>query len=107
MENKKKINISRFVILCLFTTFSFVFALSNLGYTEYQSHNKKIITEENIKKFENDIKSGKELDIESYVVKETFMIKNQNSLKLSKIIGSITRKTIQKIFKILNKIVET
>lgn len=107
MENKKKFSILRFIILSLIMTFSFVFLLANMGYSEYKNHNKRVITEENIKKFEEDIKNGKELDIDNYVVKETFITKNQSSLKLSKTIGLLTRKTIQKIFKILNKIVET
>ena len=107
MENKKKINFLRFIILSLMATFSFVFLLSNMGYSEYKNYNKKKVTEENIKRFEEDIKSGKELNIDNYIEKETFITKNQSSLKLSKTIGLLIRKTIQKIFKILNKIVET
>ena len=107
MENKNKFNIFRFIILCLLVSYSFVFLLANMGYLEYKNYNKRILTEENIKRFEEDVKNKKELDIENYIVKENFITKNQNSLKLSKLIGSVTRKTIQKIFKILNKIVET
>ena len=107
MESKKKFNIFRFIILCLLMTYSFVFFMANMGYSEYRNHNRRVITEENIRKFEEDIKNGKKLDVNNYVVKDTFIVKNQSSLKISKSIGSITRKTIQKIFKILNKIVET
>ena len=65
------------------------------------------MTEEQITKFEEDIKNGVEVDLNNYVSNDTSIIKNQVSLKLSKFIGNISQKAIRKIFKILNKIVET
>ena len=107
MDDKKKPNISRFIVIMLFASFSFVYAMANMGYYEYQNHNKRVMTDEQIIKFEEDIKKGVELDLNNYVTSDTSIIKNQISLKLSKFIGNISQKTIRKIFKILNKIVET
>ncbi len=107
MDNKKKPNILRFVVIVLFASFSFVYAMANMGYYEYRNHNKRVMTDEQIEKFEEDIKKGIELDLNNYVNKDSRIIKNQMSLKISRLIGNISQKTIRKIFKILNKIVET
>ena len=107
MDDKKKINLSRFIVIILFAAFSFVYAMANMGYYEYRNHNKRVMTDEQVKKFEEDIKNGVELDLNNYVSNDTSIIKNQMSLKISKLIGNISQKTIRKIFKILNKIVET
>ena len=37
---------------------------------EYRQHEKKVLTEEQIKKFESDVKNGVEIDINDYVFKE-------------------------------------
>ena len=107
MDDKKKNNLSRFIVMILFASFSFVYAMANMGYYEYRNHNKRVMTDEQIEKFEEDIKNGVELDLNNYVSNDTSIIKKQVSLKISKLIGNISQKTIRKIFKILNKIVET
>lgn len=106
-DKKKKINIFKFVFICIFATYTAVFIMVNMGYYEYKNYSKKILTQKQIEKFENDIKNGIELDINEYLVKDSVINKKQISLKISKIIGDISRKSIQEIFKILNKIVET
>lgn len=107
MDDKKKTNLSRFIVIILFASFSFVYAMANMGYYEYRNHNKRVMTDEQIEKFEEDIKNGVELDLNNYISNDTSIIKKQMSLKISKLIGNISQKTIRKIFKILNKIVET
>jgi len=107
VDEKKKFNALRFIVLTIFAAFSFVYIMANMGYYEYRNHNKRLMTDEQIEKFEEDVKKGVELDLNNYVVNDTSIIKNQLSLKVSKFIGNISQKLIRKIFKILNKIVET
>ena len=40
MDDKKKTNISRFIVIMLFASFSFVYAMANMGYYEYQNHRR-------------------------------------------------------------------
>ena len=77
------------------------------GYYEFEQYNKKIITEEKIKEFEQDIKNGKNIDVNNYVVKEN---KNYES-KISKIgdemssyVESVVVSGLNTTFKYLNNL---
>ena len=64
--NKKIIKISIYLIIIVFLCSYFIeFA----GYHEYYFQNKKNLTEESIKQFEQDVKEGKEIDINNYLTK--------------------------------------
>ncbi len=65
---KKKHNYFLKLLSLLFLIFIFFYAMSKSGY--YKSHITKdtILTDQKIKEFENDVKNGKVIDIESYYV---------------------------------------
>ncbi|HPF82778.1 MAG TPA: hypothetical protein PLV83_01215 [Bacilli bacterium] len=107
-ENKKTNNVIKYIFLIIFMTYTAIFVMVNMGYYEYSNYTKKVFTEEQIKKFENDIKSGIELDINNYLVdeKEVFS-KKQIGSKISEFIGNCSKTGIEKIFKLLNKVIET
>ena len=108
MKEVKGKKIFGYIFLVLFMTFTAVFIMVNLGYYEYSNYTKRVFTEEQIKKFEEDIKNGIALDINDYLIEEkTVDVNGQLGLKLSQIIGDISRITIEKIFELLNKVVET
>ena len=61
--------------------FLFSYFIEYSGYYEYNLQSKKNLTEEQIKKFEDDVKNGKEIDLNSYLEKTT--IDYSNSLTRS------------------------
>ena len=106
--NEKLNKIFWYIFLVLFMCFSTIYSAGKAGYYEYTQSQKKVFTEEQIKKFESDVALGKEVDIEDYlIVKENFQGKNKRlGLKLSEFIGDNTRLMVGKIFKMLTKLVE-
>ena len=108
MKEIKKEKVIKYIVLVLFFTYSAIFIMVNLGYYEYSNYTKKVFTEDQIKKFEEDIKNGIELDMNEYLVdQKSYDNKKRIGLKISEFIGDCSRKSIKEIFKILNKIVET
>lgn len=108
MENKKKINYFKYIFIILFTSYLVLFLASNNGYYEYKNRQKNILTEEQIKKFEQDILDGKNVDLEEYIEPQ-IQVGSSNktlSLKLSEIICSYTREAIEQTFKVLSKTIE-
>lgn len=61
---------------------------SSSGYYEYELNKKTTLTNEAIEKFERDLKDGKSIDIDDYVVKDD---KNYDN-RISKIGNSISNK---------------
>lgn len=79
------------------------------GYYEYQNYQKMVMTEEQIKQFEQDIKEGKEVDIKDYVVNIKKEYDNSFSnlgVTISNIISSTVKNTIIKLFSGIANMVE-
>ena len=67
---KKKRNYFLIVLSIFFFSYlALLFAYSN-GYYEYKEHNKMVITEEAMKQFEEDVSSGKNIEINDYITDE-------------------------------------
>ena len=64
MNSKKILKLS---CLILILTFFCSYIIEMSGYYEYNLQSNKKLTEEQIKIFENDIKSGKEIDLNTYL----------------------------------------
>lgn len=97
-----------FLIIFLFFFLVLLFAYYN-GYYQTKNTKTKILTEEQIKVFESDIKNGKEIDIDEYVTLENKDYSNKlsifiykSSLKLEKIIDN----SVKYIFKKAGEVVE-
>lgn len=78
----------------LFLGFLVLYFSQASGYYENLNNKKSTLTEEKIKEFEEDVKSGKEIKIENYVVN----IKKDYSNKVSNF-GLFTSKAFAKYFK--------
>ena len=109
MKKNKKNNIFKFIFLIFLLSFVAIYFSELTGYYEYQNHKKSSLTEKEIKKFEEDVKNGKEVDIKQYLVANTTDYDN----KLSKIasnfsdgISNIVKTGVEKTFKYLSKFVE-
>ena len=70
MESKKKHNIFFDCLFILFIIFVGLNISGANGYYEEKTYNKTAITAENIKKFEQDVKENKEVDIYDYINKD-------------------------------------
>ncbi len=103
-ENNSK---DKFIIflLILFIIFLIVYLTKESGYYQYKAHNKAILTEENIKRFEKDVEEGKNVTINDYVVSD--YVDYSNSItdlgyNIGKFTENIMNKGIKKTLKILS-----
>ena len=104
-ENKKKKNIFLRCILILFLIFISLYFMDNLGYYNIASKNK-ILTEEQIKEFENDIKNGYSIDIKNYVKDNTNYRNTYSDIgyNLSNCIDNVLNKGLKNLSNILKKL---
>lgn len=86
-----------------------LYVSQNLGFYNYEMEDRKIVTEENIKQFEQDIKENKPIDINNYV-ESTHTHENNGIARfnnsISSMIGNVMKETIQfgsNVFEILFK----
>ena len=97
----KKSNVFRIIFLTLVFLYIGLYFASNAGYIDYQSRNKTILTEEQIKKFENDVKENRPIDIENYITDKQAQYDNnisRLSLKVSSTIGETFENILNYIF---------
>lgn len=109
-EKKKLIyKIFRKIFLMLFIGFTVLYFTEASGYYEYQLHEKVVLNDEKIKQFEQDIKDGKNINVDDYVKEDVDDYKNSVSdigLKLSSNIGGTIKKGVNGMFKYLSKMME-
>ena len=95
--------------LMLFMSFLVIYFSEITGYYEYQNHKKTTLTEEQIRKFENDVENGKEIDLNQYLVVENKNYNNKLSKAASKLsdgISNVVKKGVESTFKFLSNLVE-
>lgn len=96
----KKEIIFKFILLCFIICFLVILFAGKTGYYEKKLRDNSILTEEQIKKFEEDLKKGKNVDISNYVIN-----KNKDyTTKLTSDVYSVSlkvEKTIDKIVKFI------
>lgn len=108
MKKNKKSKVYRFIFMVFFMSFLVIYFSELTGYYEYQNHKKSTLTEEQIKKFESDVASGKEVDINEYLVVDNMTYNNKLSKLTSKLsdgISSIVESGVESTFKFLSKLV--
>lgn len=99
----------RIIAFTLLFLFLGLYVSSKNGYIDYQSRNQMILTEEQILKFEEDVKNQRPIDIKNYVIKEEELYDNQLSkfsLKLSNGIGNTVENILGFIFERLEGMME-
>lgn len=96
----KKESIFKFILLCFIICFLVILFAGKTGHYEKKLRDNSILTEEQIKKFEEDLKNGKNVDISNYVIN-----KNKDyTTKLTSDVYSVSlkvEKTIDKIVKFI------
>ena len=80
------------------------------GYNEYTRNRENMLTEEQIKEYEEDIEAGKDVTIKDYLNKDKVNYDNKVSelgLNLSELIGDIFNKGMNTFFEMLNEAVSS
>lgn len=97
------------IMLIFFIIFITIFLASSSGYYEYENKNKKVLTEEKMKEFEEDVANGRSVDLKNYFEDNTKNYENKvtnigNSI--SNTISTSILKGLEKSFKLIEKLVE-
>ncbi len=96
----------KYCFFLLFTSFIALYVSQASGYFEYQNNKRSALTQKQIQKFESDVKNGKNVDINNYIVKEKNYDNNLGKAGLS--VSQNSEKLIQKLiagfFKVFSKL---
>ena len=101
--NKKKI--FKIIFFSLFLAFVISYIIEKTGYYEYNLQNKMVMTNEAMKQFEQDIKEGKDVRREDYLV-STEKDYTSTLTKGTNKVYSILKKGIEGVFKVIGSFVE-
>lgn len=108
MKDKKTFNhIFNFVMITLFITYITLYFANSNGY--YEARKKITLTNEQIKKFEQDIKDGKDVSTNEYLQINNKKYDNKTSelgYKTSKVISEYMQKGVKNFFDFINKAVD-
>lgn len=103
----------KFLIKTIFGIFFIAFVISYVigesGYYEYELANKKYLTEEEMKKFEEDVRNGEDIDLKDYTVETRKDYTNKFTdvvTNTSLTINKYLKKSIESVFGLLNKMIE-
>lgn len=79
MSNKKKIQVFKVIFIFLFIAYITIYTSQKSGYMDFQNYKKMSLTKEKIEEFENDVKSGKKVDLTKYTTTTTKNYSNKLS----------------------------
>ena len=105
-----KTNLARLIVLILVFLFFVLYFMQASGYNEHTRNRENMLTEEQIKEYEEDIESGKDVTIKDYLNKDKVNYDNKVSelgLDLSELIGDIFNKGMNTFFEMLNEAVSS
>lgn len=105
----KRENIARIIIGTFFLLFLALYFTQATGYHEYEQRKRTTFTEEEIKRFEQDVKDGKNIDMETYLDRDEHNYENKLSnlgLSLSRKIEEAMNQGIEYLFRSINKVIE-
>jgi uncharacterized protein YwqG len=109
MKKNKKNKLFKFVFMIFFLSFVVIYFSELTGYYEYRNHQRTVLTEEQVRKFEEDVSNGVDVDLNQYLVVENKNYDNKLSKitsKLSDSISDIVESGVNQTFKLLSKIME-
>ncbi|HIR58998.1 MAG TPA: hypothetical protein IAB38_03010 [Candidatus Onthousia excrementipullorum] len=105
-----KTNLARLIIIILIFLFFVLYFMQASGYNEYTRNRENMLTEEQIKEYEEDIEAGKDVTIKDYLNKDKVNYDNKVSdlgLDLSELIGDVFNKGMNAFFEMLNEAVSS
>ena len=108
MDKSKLNKIFKYSVYIFFIIFLALYLSQSTGYFEYKNSKKVALTNEQIKQFEKDVNSGKNINIKKYIEINNKGYQNKLSkigFSLSSSSEKIVQKLINKSFKVLSKLV--
>lgn len=96
-----KDNFFKFGLLTIFLIFIALYYSSNSGLIDYQTRNKTVLTEEQIKMFEEDVANNVQIDLKKYLEDKEEKYENnisKTTLKLSNTIGETIQGVLDFLF---------
>ena len=96
-------------LFILFITFITLYISQATGYYEFEQSRKAVFTAEQIEKFQQDVKDGKEIDINNYLENTNKNYQNnisKVSLNISESISKYTKMGVEKVFGSIAKMIE-
>ena len=105
---KLRTKVFRSTVVILFAIFLTMFVSNKYGYYEYKKQEQVTLTAEQIKQFEEDVKNGKNIDLENYLEKtnKNYQTKfSQLGLNISNSIANTIEKGVNKFFGYISKFV--
>ncbi len=102
--------VARIILLILFLIFIALYISESTGYYDYGAYKKTLLTKEQIKKFEQDVKEGKDVSVKDYVgdLEKNYNNKLSNTgLTLSKNIEKYSKKAIETVFGALSDFINS
>lgn len=109
MKKDRKNKFFAKLIILLFIIYITIYISQVTGYYQYKNYQKTVLTNEQIKKFEQDVKDGKNVKINDYVVHTNKYYQTKLSkmgLNVSNIISDLVQKGINSSFDFLVKLVD-
>lgn len=100
-----KANFARLVALILIFLFSILYFMQLNGYNEYAQNKRNMLTDEEIKEYEEDIAAGKDVTLKDYIKDDKNDYTNNMAkigLDLSYFIENTFNKGMNAFFKMLN-----
>lgn len=99
----------KLILVVVFLAFLITYVISMSGYYEYELSNKRIMTEDKMKQFEEDVKNNESIDLNDYVVNTHTDYTNKFTrtvTDMSFTLNKYLKKSIESVFKVINKMVE-
>lgn len=99
----------KYFMIASFMAFLTLYLSQETGYYEYDIRRKTSFTKEQIEQFEKDVAAGKEVDIEDYLEQPDRDYGNKMSnmgYQISSQIGDLVKIGVDKLFGMLNKMVD-
>ena len=103
-----KKTILKILFIISFTSFVIAYVIGISGYYEYELSNKRILTEEKMKEFEQAVENGEEIDLKDYTVNTHRDYTNKFTkgvTNVSLILNKQLKKMIEKAFNLISKLV--
>ena len=100
----------KITLLILFLMFLGLYISANAGLIDYQAKYKNMMTEKEIKQFEEDLKNNINIDIKDYIKKNNKNYSNnvsKTTYKISKNIGNIVKNMLNIIFSGVDKAINS
>lgn len=105
---KKKNRVFKIVFWMFFLSFMMIYFSEITGYYEYKNYQKSAMTNEQIKKFEEDVKNGKKVNPNDYMVANVGHYNNKLSdtaNTLSNGLSKLVKGGVENTFKLISNLV--